>query len=229
MCGRFFVINSGLTRSMLEYWGLDPKQMRFSEDCAPGGQISIIQQDGAIRRIRDATWWLLLNQQTLKPDYKYASFNSRSDKLHITRSLAYVPYRESRCIIPASGFVEGFGDKKTYHQIELQEEAIAFGGIFKSWTSPEFNEPQYSASIITLPPHPKWQKIHTKAFPLMLPWKDKKMIDSWLDPHFMSVETFEPLLAPTVNVPQIITPIDRPARRSPLGLPYVIVEDEVRI
>ena len=86
------------------------------------------------RRVSQAIWWLFLDRKTLKPDYRYASFNSRSDKLHKLQGISYTPYRESRCIIPASAFVEGLGDKKTYHMIELEGAAIAFGGLYREYS-----------------------------------------------------------------------------------------------
>ncbi len=84
------------------------------------------------------------------------------------------PFRTSRCIIPASGFVEGLGDKKTYFHIRPAESAIAFGGVYREWLNKVTGELVYSASIITLPPHQKLQAIHPKSLPLMLPWQDRE-------------------------------------------------------
>ena len=225
MCGRFFVVNSEKINAMLHFLQIPLTGMRFSADIAPGSTVSIIFKDHDEVRLTDATWWLLLDQKTCKPNYRYASFNSRSDKLHQTGSLAYSPYRESRCIIPASGFVEGLGDKKTYHQIELRDQAIAFGGIFRTWIHPNDQEALFSASIITLPPHPKWASIHKKAFPLMLPWQNKEIVKSWLDPSQSSVDIFERLLTPRLNVPQVITPIDRPSKRNPQGPSFCLAAE----
>ncbi len=91
-----------------------PTDLLYGE-FAPSQQINIIHQVKKDIIISKATWWLLLDNNTRKPNYKYASFNSRYDKMNLARSIAYKPYRESRCIIPATGFVEGRGDKKHFY------------------------------------------------------------------------------------------------------------------
>jgi len=182
----------------------------MSDDCAPGDKIPIIHEVDGQRKVSSATWWLLLERTTLRPNYKYASFNSRSDKLDQKRSIAFKPFRKSRCIIPASAFIEGLGDKKTYYKIELENSAVAFGGLYQSYRNQETGEIVYGASIITLPSPPQWQHIHPKSFPLMLPAEDKELINKWLDPGFSKVEEFNHLLIPTISKTQIVTPIDRP-------------------
>lgn len=222
MCGRFRVTDSIYVQALLEHLGVAGQAVRFTPDAAPGSQISIVRQVDGQRRIDDATWWLFLDPGTLKPNYKYASFNSRWDKLNAPRSLAYHPYRKSRCIIPATAICEGLGDKKTYHQIELENRAIAFGGLYKEHVNRETGEIVRSASIITLPPVAKWEKIHPKSIPLMLDWTDGALMDKWLDPDFQDVDAFSGLLESALPHPQIVTPIDRPSKWNPVGESFVI-------
>lgn len=122
MCGRFNITDSPHVRALMTGIGMPlykQDELRFSGDIAPGATISIIRHDGNELVVSDAIWWLMLDPKTCKPDHRYASFNTRSDKLHTPRSLGYKPYRESRCIVPASAFIEGAGDKKTYHKIHF--------------------------------------------------------------------------------------------------------------
>lgn len=154
MCGRFNLIDGPDVRALMASLGMPlyrQDELRFSGDIAPGSTISIIRHDSTDLVVADATWWLMLVPKTLKPDHRYASFNTRSDKLHTPRSLGYKPYRESRCIIPASAFIEGAGDKRTYHKIHFESHAIAFGGLYREWVHKETGEVACSASIITLP------------------------------------------------------------------------------
>lgn len=219
MCGRFNVTDNLAVRKLMADLGVPLHQqdnLRFSPDVAPGATISIIRTVDGERRVCDAIWWLMLDAGTLKPNYQYASFNSRSDKLHTPRSLAYKPYRESRCIIPASAFIEGLGDGKTYHKIELQDHAIAFGGLCREWINKDSGESQLSASIITLPPHPQWVDVHPKSMPLILP-DDTTVIDAWLDPAQNEVAGFEALLVPTIRNVQLVTPIGRPSKWNVVG------------
>ena len=193
--------------------------LRFTNDAAPGSIISIIRETDSGRVIDDAVWWLLLDSD-LKPNYKYASFNTRSDKLNQPRSAGYKAYRESRCIIPASAIVEGLGDKTTYHKIELVDQAMALGGLYKEWMNKTTGEIAYSASIITLGEHPKWQSIHPKRTPLIL---QSDMFDQWLDPAFKGVSSFD--LLPRIDVDQRVTRIGKPSKWDVIEEPFIIKKD----
>lgn len=223
MCGRFNLINSPEIQSLCETLGISLQASHESHDIAPGDKISIIHNEAGVRKISEAIWWLFLDKESLKPNYKYASFNSRSDKLFIQRAVAYKPFRESRCLIPASAFVEGLGDKKTYHKIELEDSAIAFGGLYKEHLNRETGEIVHSASIITLPPLvPQWNEIHPKSMPLMLDFEDSDLVEKWLDPKVRDVEQFEFLLDPKVSTPMKITKIDKPSKWNPIEESFMI-------
>jgi len=225
VCGRFNVIDSPEIQWLCESLGISLTAKHSSHDIAPGSVIAIVHNRGGERVVSDAIWWLFLDHESLKPNYKYASFNSRSDKLHSKRALAYIPYRQSRCIIPASAFVEGLGDKKTYHKIELQDSAIAFGGVYKEHLNRETGEIVYSASIITLPPLvPQWDEIHPKSLPLMLNFEDAALVEKWLDPASNNVVEIECLLEPKVQQPMRVTRIDKPGKWNPIAESFMIVK-----
>jgi len=86
MCGRFNLIDSPEVRHLCDLLGVQIPDSCISQDIAPGGQIAIIHESRSglekERRVSQAIWWLFLDRKTLKPDYRYVSFNSRSDKLH---------------------------------------------------------------------------------------------------------------------------------------------------
>ncbi len=226
MCGRFNVIDSAEVMTLLQHLGITlypgscfTPGLRFTPDAAPGSTISIVRQTGDERRVSDATWWLMLDPATLKPNYQYASFNSRADKLDTPRALAYKPYRESRCVIPASAFIEGLGDGKTYHKLRRPADAIAFGGVYREWVNHDTGETALSASIITLPPpdNKRWVRdIHPKSMPLMLP-DDQATLDAWLDPAEQDVSRFNELLAPSIRLTLVATPIGKVSKWNEIG------------
>lgn len=218
MCGRFQLKADKKTKVLIDTLQASGT-LHYADDIAPGAQISIIAKEAAIKT---ACWWLLLDSASLKPNYKYASFNSRSDKLNQASSLGYKPFRESRCLIPASAFVEGLGDKKTYHKIELADKAIAFGGLYKEYLNKETGEIIYSTSIITLPPVSKWANIHPKSIPLMLDYEDQALCEKWLDPAFTEVAEFNEILQADIRQTQCVTPIDRPSRWQPVGESFLL-------
>ena len=223
MCGRFNLIDSPEIQWLCKALGISLLPKHENRDIAPGSTIAIVHNVSEARQVSDAIWWLLLNHETLKPNYKYATFNSRYDKLLQKRSISYLPYRESRCIIPASAFIEGLGDKKTYHKIELQKSAIAFGGLYKEYFKRETGEIVYSASIITLPPLvPQWNEIHPNSMPLMLDFEDEELADKWLDPNFHEVEEFKSLLVNHVQKDMVITRVGRPSKWNPIADGFII-------
>lgn len=196
----------------------------YADDRAPGDQISIILEMGGERRIEPAIWWLLLDTDTLKPNYKFASFNSRYDKINLPRSASYAPYRKSRCIIPATAIIEGIGEGKERinHMIEQVDGPMICGGVYKTWFNRATGELINSCSIITLPPVNGWENIHNKAMPLMLPREDKSLLDKWLDPAFDQVEVFDYLLEPVIRYPQIATRIGKVSKWDPVAKSFRI-------
>jgi putative SOS response-associated peptidase YedK len=222
MCGRFQIKADGRTEALMQR-ARASGPLRYADDVAPGACISIIRETAQGREVTDALWWLLVDRLTGKPDYRYPSFNSRSDRLDDPKALAYKPFRESRCIIPASAFIEGLGDKKTYHKIELEDRAIAFGGLTRSTMDPATGAFLHSASIITLPPPEQWRTIHPKSMPLMLDIDDEALVDRWLDPGFRDTAAFAPLLQPQIRWPQLLTPIGKPGKWNPVGAGFRIV------
>ena len=223
MCGRFQIEKNKKSRKLLDTLDVDAADILFARDKAPGSRISIIRREKDRNVVTQATWWLLIDPATGKPNYKYASFNSRWDKLNTPRSIAYQPYRESRCIIPATAFIEGKGDKKTYHKIELEDQAIAFGGLHRETVDKTTGEVVHSASIITLPPLKEWAAIHPKSMPLMLPVDDEALINRWLAPSFHDVDAFDELLKPAIRVNQVLTPIEKPSQWNAIGEPFTIL------
>jgi putative SOS response-associated peptidase YedK len=232
MCGRFNLIDSPEIQWLCEALGVQLYADHCQPDIAPGGSIAIIHSKDGQRQVSNAIWWLFLDQDPasrtyLKPNYKYASFNSRSDKLFNKRAISYIPYREFRCLIPASAFVEGLGDKKTYHKVELEDSAITFGGLFREHLNRDTGEMVYSASIITLPPlSPEWDEIHPKSMPLMIDFENEELVEKWLDPKFHDVEQFAGVLEPKVNKNMKVTKIDRPSKWNPVEDSFMILVEE---
>ena len=92
---------------------------------------------------------------------------------------------------------------KVYHLLKPADGSpIYFGGLFKNWGDQD--NPVYSASMITIPPHPKLADIHNKAMPLMIPEKD---LDMWLDPEFNNTDAFTDLMQPQLRTDFDVTKI----------------------
>jgi len=231
MCGRLNISDDPFVMELINWLGVEnPREKvnwgRFKRATDP---ISIIREDQGQRVINDATWWLLLDKTDtgFKPS-RYTSFNTRYDKLDVPRSAGYIPFRQSRCIIPAKGFGESeFVNKKPlhYHDFTAADgEAIAFGGLYREWIHKQTGEVALSCSIITLPPHPKLAAYHSKSMPLILP-HDLDLFDAWLDPNFQNIDAFQYLLAPHLPQSLWVEKIDKPSLHNPLSEKLLINSD----
>ena len=200
MCGAYTTINNPFVGQMTEMLGVPEIESRGIR--VPASNIQIIYEKNTVRELMDAKWWLMLDASG-KPNYKYATFNSRSDKLFSSR-LTKGLFKTSRCIIPASGFIEG--QNKKYHFIESPKSALALGGICKHYHIN--NEIITTASIITCPGgNPQMENIHRKSIPLILNYHDKNLINSWLDNSMIHSEAFSDLLSNSIPIDLLATPI----------------------
>jgi len=226
MCTNFALIKTDGTAELGNRLLVDTGDFIYSSDFRPGSRISIItggpKDDPGQRQVLPAIWWLYLQQTDagLKPHRDYFSVNTNYRKLP-----QKAEYRQSRCIIPATSFVES-QDRKYPHLLEPRDgSAIAFGGLCKEWTDRTTGEIVYSASIITLPGHPALERIHRKSTPLWLP---SEAYDKWLSPAVTDTTQFEELLTPTLQTDLIATPINKSSSKQPTAAPFTITKMDLQ-
>ncbi len=225
MCGAFDTINNPFTDSITEALGVSQVETRGIR--APASMIQIVTEDENDRYLEDAKWWLLLGADG-KPNYRYATFNSRYDKLY-SSSLTKGAFKTSRCLIPASGFIEGQNNNpsdhknKQYHYITAERGAVALGGIYKQYQVGD--EVLTTASVITCPGNPKFEQIHRKSIPLMLDIDDESLVDKWLDPTVTDSESFRHLLTNKINFNLVATPTVGARNLEPTGELMLIEAD----
>ncbi|NRA61434.1 MAG: SOS response-associated peptidase family protein [Psychrobium sp.] len=212
MCGRINVNKDPFMQMLLDdLFVQNPSQLRQSGFITPCDTVSIIVEKSGQRQLLDATWWLLLEQQKqgFKPS-RYTSFHTRYDKLNQRSSAGFKPFRQSRCIIPASGFGETQrvnGKVTSYHDLQPTERAIAFAGLYRTWRHETTGESVHSCSIITNAPHIKLSWIHAKASPAMLP---ANLFEQWLDPALTDVSVFDEILRPKIDQRLQVQQINQP-------------------
>ena len=196
-----------------------------------GSSIKILREREGKIVLDDATWWLLLEpaENGFKLS-KYTSFNTRYDKLNVPRSAGYIPYRQSRCIIPVKGFGEtefevknGRKVPKHYVNFEAIDSVFTIGGLCKDYLCKTTGELVTGCSIITLPQHDKIVPFHSKSTPLMLP--QNEFLNIWLDSKTTDVELFQPLLTPTIYQDIKAYQIDKPGKFNRIGEEFIITND----
>lgn len=201
MCGAFFVENNQGMQKLTAALGVSELESRGIR--VPASMVQIVTEPEINqRRLEEAKWWLLLDKNG-QPNYQYATFNSRSDKLYSSR-LTKGLFKNSRCLLPATGVIEG--QNKQYHSLTSSQGAVALGGLYKRY---QIGEQQLTTtSVITCPPNRKLDGIHEKSTPLMLDWQDQDLINMWLDPSLTDSEAFRHLLTGELMTPITATPIE---------------------
>jgi len=149
-------------------------------------------------------------------DPRYRSFNTRKEKLFTNRSRDFA---NRRCIIPASCFYEWKGYR---YKIQAVDQAIAFGGLYKTWPIMDPKDPHYSCSIITLPPHARFSHIHDKSFPLMLLNHE---INDWLNPSNQDIGYWHKTLETRIRFDLKVTPVDKKHPNIEIGPCEIILAD----
>lgn len=216
MCTNFALIKKDNTATLADRLLVDDSVFSYSPDIRPGATISIIKGDAGSRQVVPAIWWLYLQQTNtgLKPHKDYFSVNTNHKKLPQKPE-----YRYSRCIVPATAFVESQDGKRPHLLEPADGSAIAFGGLFKEWADKITGEIITSASIITLAGHPALENIHRKSTPLWLP---ENKYDDWLDPSNQDISQFKELLTPALQTNLKATPIDKASNKQAIGESFII-------
>ncbi|SFM77602.1 SOS response-associated peptidase [Marinobacter zhejiangensis] len=216
MCGRYNIIDSPEVGNLMDILGLTLyPETRYN--IAPGSQGQIVYQVGDERYLDDAYWSLLMEPKPdgtgYRPSPDYSTFNARSGSLG-SSPLWKPRFHSQRAIIPASGFHEWTGEKghKQCYNIRAESGAIAFAGLYEIWDFEGERVPAFT--IVTLPPHPRFSRIHPKSIPLMLRPDD---FDMWLDPYLTNTDPLQHLLKSQIRQPIIVEPVRSPERLEPVG------------
>lgn len=221
MCGRFNLIQSPYVIDLMIRLGISNPTLRFNDDCAPCLPISIIRNSEGQTSIEDAIWHLYLQaaETGFKPHPDYWSINTNWRQLG--RKLEF---KRTRCLIPASAFVESQDGKNPY-LLDFEGDAFCFGGLYKQWRHPKTGETTSSASIITLAGHPKLEHIHRKSLPLIFNSGQMEEMARWLDEDQQDIAVFDNLLKPTLRKPLRAQRIDKSSTKNVMEQSHIIAAD----
>ncbi|SHF50833.1 SOS response associated peptidase (SRAP) [Microbulbifer donghaiensis] len=187
MCSVFDVDDHAGIERFLDIYGVHhPQRMIFGRRRRPTQQVSIVTARHGEPEIENATWHLYMERDGdgWKPHRKYWSINSNWKKLG-----SRPEYRKSRCLIPATAWVESQSGK---NPVEFSYgEPFFFCGLYKTWGE------LLSCSIITLDAHPATKKYHEKSLPMIAP-ADTDFVERWLTGGEDTAQ-FEPYLHPHIE------------------------------
>ncbi|MBN8431326.1 SOS response-associated peptidase family protein [Microbulbifer salipaludis] len=202
MCSLFDVDDdAGLERFIEDHGIHHPQRLLFGRRRRPTTNVSIVTARHGHATIENAIWHLYLQREgdRWKPHQKYWSINSNWKKLGQRPE-----YRKSRCLIPATAWVESQHGKNPVEFSFGDHQPFFFCGLYKSWGE------TLSCSIITLDAHPDTAQYHEKSFPMIAP-DNHDFITRWLGPSEDTLP-FEPYLRADKTItgaPLIVQPVTR--------------------
>lgn len=194
MCGRFTLTLTPELAEWFEIFGIDVNELNILSqyNIAPTNQVVTVISD-AQRSYSRMMRWGLVPRWAKEINSKYTMINARDDKILETRSYTG-PFKNQRCLIPASGFYEwkkGPGKTRSPLYFTTRDGGpMAFAGIWER--ARPGGEEVLSCSIITTSPNELVQPIHDRM-PVILP---PDRYRDWMDPHNESVEDLLAILQP---------------------------------
>jgi putative SOS response-associated peptidase YedK len=188
MCGRYtaswenasFEKVFNVQAPLFESWNIAPTQY------AP-----IVWQPSGSRETLNARWGLIPSWVNDPKAFKGNLFNARAETVNEKPSFKK-PFKQQRCIVPASGFYEWkkLGKNKQPYFIHDQDnELLAFAGLYDHWQQGESE--LYSFSVITTTPNDVMSGLHDRMPVILSP----DNVEVWLESDVES-EELEILLKP---------------------------------
>jgi len=158
MCGRY--VRKGESKKIAEALGVQDGHKNWTEsfNVAPCSTIPIVMADPAGRHMVPAVWGFTSTGRA-------ALFNARGETVDTLQSFRD-SFRQTRCLVPASGFYEWRQrDRQPFYFERVDGQLLAFAGIWKRVGN------HLEASVITTTPNADMQGIHHRM-PLILDRSD---------------------------------------------------------
>lgn len=130
--------------------------------------------------------------------------------------------RNSRCIIPASGYYEwkrgANGDRQPYYITTLDGGPMAFAGLYSTWAGPDGEEVD-TACIVTVGPNAEISQIYDRM-PALL---EGDAIDAWLNTRDVDARFAREFIGPPPDGTMKFHPVARTVGKSDADGPELIV------
>ena len=196
MCGRY--VAAAPPSEIAKYFAAAAPEtvLEPSYNVAPTNEVYAVVERGDERRIEHLRWGLV---PLWAKDIAIGSkmINARAEGI-ATKNAYRHAFRKQRCIIPADGFfewkvVEGQKRKQPMFIHRVDDEPLAFAGLWEAWRGPDRDaEPLYTCTIITTTANETMAPVHNRM-PVILP---PERWDQWLDPTMNDTESLAKFLVP---------------------------------
>ena len=219
MCGRFaLVLPAGAMARLFSVLG------EFAEfppryNIAPTQPVTVIA-DREGRRSAELFRWGFMPAWVKDPRDFPLLINARAE------SMAEKPafrdaIRNSRCIVPASGYYEWMkgpgGDRQPYYITSGETETMALAGLYSTWAGPNGEEVD-TVCIVTVPPNPEISAVYDRM-PAIL---RGEAIGAWLNSRDVTGDEAVTLALPAPEGTMRYHPVGRAVGKATLDGPVLI-------
>lgn len=208
MCGRTNL--TATPEELAEAFALDEVPVLAPRyNIAPSQPMPAVRMEAArrTRRLGQLRWGLVPHWAS-DPAEGARLINARSESAH-TRAAFREPFRERRCVIPATGFYEWRRIERSRQPYLLRRRdgrPMGLAGVWDRWRPPanaEAHEAIESCAILTTPANELVARLHDRM-PLVL---DPRDYEQWLDPELTDPRLLRPLLRPYPAEEMVAIPV----------------------
>jgi putative SOS response-associated peptidase YedK len=208
VCGRTSL--TATPAELAEAFDLDePPSLAPRYNIAPSQPMPVVRMDAARRKRRlTLLRWGLVPASASDPAVGARLINARSETAR-SRAAFRDPFRERRCLVPASGFYEwrrAGGGRQPYLLRRRDGQPMGLGGVWDRWQPPtgaKAHEPIESCAILTAPANELVAQLHDRM-PLVLDAADYEL---WLDPDVKDPGRLQALLRPYPAAEMVAIPV----------------------
>ncbi len=176
--------------------------------------LGVVREDG--ENLLKSFRWGLIPSWSKDPKIGARMINARSETINEKPSFRSLLSRR-RCLIPATGFYEWAlvgKSKKPYYIKAIEENFLAFAGLWDLWIRPD-GELLYSCTIITTKANSLIEPVHHRM-PVILSPEEEHI---WLDEKTNLSKHLLPLLKPlpcaSFSMYQVDPQVNSPANNNP--------------
>ena len=186
MCARFSLAVP--IEDLIELFGLDEwPELAERFNIAPTQVIPAVRDDDGTRRLDFFEWGF-------RPSWAKSPLINAQSETAATKPTFRRAFKQSRCLVPATGFFEWSGPKgarQPFHITMKDKRPFAFAGLWEKRKAEE-GMPDASCLLLTIAPNELMRDIHNRM-PVIL---DPADYGVWLDSSLQDAEALNDLLLP---------------------------------